>query len=97
MHKVTQRTSEDVRFNYPLANDCMEDRKELCPNEQPVRTACHLSCALGCSFLLNAVVSFASAKGIYPFLYQATTTNKQPSSTPCCFEGSTFHRRGRRG
>jgi hypothetical protein len=28
-----------VRLNYPLANDCAEDRKRLCPDAQPVREA----------------------------------------------------------
>lgn len=32
-----ERQTEDVRFNYPLASDCAEDRKKLCPDEQPVR------------------------------------------------------------
>lgn len=37
MHRTLERSAEDIRFNYPLANDCAEDRKLLCPDAQPVR------------------------------------------------------------
>ena len=55
------RRSEDIRFNYPLAFACREDRPRVCATEQPVRPAAppcaataqiHLpprSCSDGCS------------------------------------------------
>ena len=39
VHRTLERASQDVRLSYPLANDCAEDRKRLCPDAQPVREA----------------------------------------------------------
>ena len=39
VHRTLERASQDVRLSYPLANDCAEDRRRLCPDAQPVREA----------------------------------------------------------
>lgn len=36
VHKNMERRSEDVRFNYPLAHACREDRARVCPDLNPV-------------------------------------------------------------
>jgi len=35
VHKNMERRSEDVRFNYPLAHACREDRARVCPDLNP--------------------------------------------------------------
>ena len=38
VHKLTERASQDIRFDEPLADACFEDRVRLCPGVQPVRS-----------------------------------------------------------
>ena len=38
VHKLTERASQDIRFDEPLADACFEDRAKLCDGVQPVRT-----------------------------------------------------------
>ena len=37
VHKLTQRASQDIRMDEPLADACYEDRARLCQGVQPVR------------------------------------------------------------
>ncbi len=37
VHKLSERASQDVRFDEPLADACYEDRNKLCDGVQPVR------------------------------------------------------------
>ena len=37
VHKLTQRASQDIRMDEPLADACYEDRSRLCVGVQPVR------------------------------------------------------------
>ena len=39
VHKLSERASQDVRFDEPLADACYEDRNKLCDGVQPVRTS----------------------------------------------------------
>ena len=37
VHKLSERASQDIRFDEPLADACYEDRNKLCDGVQPVR------------------------------------------------------------
>lgn len=37
VHLLTQRASQDIRMDEPLADACAEDRQKLCSDVQPVR------------------------------------------------------------
>ena len=43
VHKLTQRASQDIRFDEPLADACYDDRARLCDEVQPVSSSCPLS------------------------------------------------------
>lgn len=36
VHKLSERGSQDIRFDEPLADACYEDRNKLCDGVQPV-------------------------------------------------------------
>ena len=42
--KLTERASQDIRFDEPLADACYEDRARLCVGVQPVRHASTVCC-----------------------------------------------------
>jgi Golgi apparatus protein 1 len=41
VHVLTQRATQDIRFDEPLADACYEDRARLCDGVQPVRPLLH--------------------------------------------------------
>ena len=39
VHKLSERASQDIRFDEPLADACYEDRNKLCDGVQPARSS----------------------------------------------------------
>lgn len=46
VHILTQRATQDIRFDEPLADACYEDRSRLCDGVQPVHLLSTSSCQL---------------------------------------------------
>ena len=49
VHKLSERASQDVRFDEPLADACYEDRNKLCDGVQPVRNPARPLAEVYCS------------------------------------------------
>ena len=53
VHKLSERASQDVRFDEPLADACYEDRNKLCDGVQPASgrpdcSSCHSAVVTSC-------------------------------------------------
>jgi hypothetical protein len=46
VHRKMQRMSRDIRFDDVLANACQADRKDFCPDVQPVSSSSARLCCV---------------------------------------------------